>query len=53
MNDVMMNESLVFDACALVEEIADLRNSDIIKEKAVLAARLLNRALEESQMDRN
>lgn len=48
MNDVVMDESKVFDACALVEEICHLRDMTVIKMKAEKAAQLLNQALEES-----
>lgn len=49
MNDVIMNESKVFDACALIEEIEELTDIQTIKTKAQAAANLLNRALEEGE----
>ncbi len=49
MNDVLMNESLVFDACALVEEIIQMSSIEEIHKKAQSAGQLLNRALEEGE----
>lgn len=49
MNDVLMNESKVFDACALVEEISNLSDMSVIKQKAEKATLLLNQALEEGE----
>lgn len=48
-NDVIMDESKVFDACALVEEIEQMKDLSAIKIKAAYAAKLLNQALEESK----
>jgi len=48
-NDVKMDESKVFDACALVEEICHLWDMSVIKQKAEKAAQLLNQVLEESE----
>lgn len=50
MNDVMMNESKVFDACALIEEIAKLADAEAIRSKAQAAANLLNQVLEEGRL---
>lgn len=49
MNDMKINESQVFDACALIEEIANMSNVEAIKVKAHCAAVLLNKALEEGE----
>lgn len=49
MNDVLMDESKVFDACALVEEICKSNDLTEIKQKAEKAALLLNQALEEGK----
>lgn len=45
MNDVVMNEAKVFDACALVEGIIELSDAGKIREMAQAAAALLNEAL--------
>lgn len=50
MNDVFMNESKVFDACALVEEIEKSSDLSAIQIKAQQAIRLLNQALEEGEV---
>lgn len=49
---MLMDESKVFDACAMVEEIVEhLKNNEIsvsyIMEKASKASLLLNQAMEE------
>lgn len=49
MNDVKMDESKVFDACALVEEIIKMSNIEAIHIKAQAAVKLLNQALEEGE----
>ena len=49
MNDVKMDESLVFDACALVEQIIVMNNIEEIRSKAEAAASLLNRAMKEGE----
>lgn len=49
MNDLKMNESLVFDACALVEEISEMTNVEVIQAKADFAAYLLNLAMKEGE----
>lgn len=58
MNDMKMNESLVFDACALVEEIVKQLTSTscprgtvvpFVVEKASQASLLLNQAMEEGE----
>ena len=49
MNDVKMNESLVFDACALVEEICRMDNVELMRDRAEEAAALLNKAMEEGE----
>lgn len=49
MNDVKMNESLVFDACALVEEICRMDNVELMRDRAEEAATLLNKAMEEGE----
>ena len=49
MNDVRMDESKVFDACALVEEIIKMSDVSAIRIKAEIASDLLNRALEEAE----
>lgn len=53
MNDVLMDESKVFDACALVEEICKSNDLMIIKQKAEKAVMLLNQALEEGRMKKH
>jgi hypothetical protein len=56
MNDVLIDESKIFDACGLVEEIAELTDITVIKQKVNSAALLLNQALENaesSKKDRN
>lgn len=49
MNDVKMDESLVFDACALVEQITVMTDIKEIRSKAEAAASLLNRAMKEGE----
>lgn len=49
MNNVIMDEGKVFDACALVEQIVKLSADRGIKSKAQDAANLLNQALEEGE----
>lgn len=50
MNDMKINESLVFDACALVEQIAGMTDISAMRRLAESAAGLLNRALEEGEL---
>ena len=49
MNDMKMNESLVFDACALVEQISKMTNIEAMQAKADFAAHLLNQAMKEGE----
>ena len=49
MNDMKMNEPLVFDACALVEQISKMTNIEAMQAKADFAAYLLNQAMEEGE----
>lgn len=49
MNDVKMDESLVFDACALVEQITMMTDIKEIWSKSEAAVFLLNRAMEEGE----
>lgn len=59
MNDMKMDESKVFDACALVEEIVKYLTSTscphdtvipFVVEKASQASLLLNQAMEEGEL---
>lgn len=54
MIDVLMDESKIFDACALIEEVVKKLTAiggldDEIIKKASVAQELLNQALEESK----
>ena len=49
MNDMKMNESLVFDACALVEQISKMTNIEAMQAMADFAAYLLNQAMKEGE----
>lgn len=49
MNDMKMNESLVFDACALVEQISKMTNIEAMQAKADFAAYLLNQAMKKGE----
>lgn len=50
MNNMKINESLVFDACALVEELSKMTNIEAIQTKAGHAAFLLNKAMKEGEI---
>lgn len=50
MNRVLMDEEKVFDACALVEEIASMTDLRAIRIVAGQAEKLLNEALEGGEL---
>lgn len=49
MPDVVVNESLIFDACALIEQIRDVKYLGSAQTLAMQAEVLLNKALNDSE----
>jgi len=50
MNNMKINESLVFDACALIEQISGMTDIESMQAMAKSAALLLNQAMEEGEL---